>query len=856
MSSPDSRIDHACDRFEEAWRAGRRPRIEAYLADSPEPDRPDLLRQLLRLELELRRGRGEGPTRDEYTRRFPTAPGVLDDLFGAATSPAHPPAACTRPAEARAAADENLLFGILALQLDFINRDALIAAMNAWVLKKSKPLGQILVEQGTLSAARRALLEPLVREHVREHGDEVARSLFSLGMHGSVREDLEQIPDADLHASLSHVAVAPSSDGDPGATLSRVGAPTTPGSRFLVLRPHAVGGLGVVSIAQDQELNREVALKEIRDEHADKPDRRARFLLEAEITGALEHPGIVPVYGLGHYPDGRPFYAMRFIQGDSLKTAIVRFHGADDRAGRDPGERALALRKLLGRFIDVCNALAYAHSRGVLHRDLKPDNIMLGPYGETLVIDWGLAKTLDRTDPCATTGEVPPIPASARTAAVTLPGTALGTPAYMSPEQAAGQLDRLGPASDVYSLGATLYHLLTGRPPFDDRDPVVIVPKVRKGQFPSPCLVKSGVPRALEAICLKAMALRPEGRYASPRGLADDVERWLADEPVSAHREGGAQRLSRWARRHRPRTRVGAALLLTMAVVLVGGAILLIATRQRVEALAADHRRRRVPGAVCRSPSDSVPSLRHGPTARSWPPRRLHEGVGLSARIERPRGRAGRGAGAISCCSWRGRSEPQRRGRRSENRHAILSGSRSAGRHARPSTRRRRCPLAQSGDRRGAEWERRRTHPRRARRSTTSCWARVVPPGGSPQAIRQFEAPWPSGRITSGPCSSSGSASRGAARCGGQMASPLHRSAAGSQLATSCAVRPAESRASSRPRRPIPEGLELLARRPDGSALYVTSVNRGVMRIRRRDSPAPSTTEGCHLREARQYQPT
>src|SRR5262249_25084566 len=140
----------------------------------------------------------------------------------------------------------------------------------------------------------------------------------------------------------------------------------------------------------DAELNREVALKEIQDRHADDPLSRARFVLEAEITGGLEHPGIVPVYGLGHHQDGRPYYAMRFVKGDSLKEAIARFH--EPAPGRDPGERALALRKLLRRFLDVCNAVEYAHSRGVLHRDLKPGNILLGPYGETLVVDWGLAK--------------------------------------------------------------------------------------------------------------------------------------------------------------------------------------------------------------------------------------------------------------------------------------------------------------------------------------------------------------------------------------------------------------------------------------------------------------------------------
>src|SRR5262249_107388 len=155
-----------------------------------------------------------------------------------------------------------------------------------------------------------------------------------------------------------------------------------------------------------------------------------------QITGNLEHPGIVPVYGLGAYPDGRPYYAMRFIKGESLQEAIRRFHqtGADPR---DPGERTLRLRDLLGRFVAVCNAVGYAHSRGVIHRDLKPANVMLGEYGETLVVDWGLARVLHQDEGEETTAAVP-LPLSAGSESATQAGEMIGTPAYMAPEQARG----------------------------------------------------------------------------------------------------------------------------------------------------------------------------------------------------------------------------------------------------------------------------------------------------------------------------------------------------------------------------------------------------------------------------------
>ncbi len=396
---------------------------------------------------------------------------------------------------------------------------------------------------------------------------------------------LSQRPEATANSAFHDLPTTPPRTGDaqdnaPGPVSPRLGQTAAAVSRFHILRPHAKGGLGQVSVARDDELGREVALKEIQERHADDPASRARFLREAEVTGRLEHPGVVPVYGLGRHPDGRPFYAMRFIRGDSLKDAIKKFHQAD-AARRDPGERALALRQLLGRFTAVCNAVAYAHSRGVLHRDLKADNVMLGEYGETLVVDWGLAKVLGRPEEAAGPAEKLMPAAEPDDAAATRAGAILGTPAFMPPEQALGEAEKLGPASDVYSLGALLYQLLTGRAPFEGVTALDVLMRVAEGNFPPPRRVKAAVPAALEAVCLKAMALKPEDRYGSAQALADDVEHWLADEPVGAWREPWRRRVGRWARRHK--TAVGAAAAGVLVAVLAGGVGLWWWERQETE---------------------------------------------------------------------------------------------------------------------------------------------------------------------------------------------------------------------------------------------------------------------------------
>jgi tetratricopeptide (TPR) repeat protein/tRNA A-37 threonylcarbamoyl transferase component Bud32 len=361
--------------------------------------------------------------------------------------------------------------------------------------------------------------------------------------------------------------------GTPDDTPHSAGAPAGPGpgvpagvQRYRPLQLHAKGGLGEVHLAEDAELHRRVALKRLQTQHAGHPDSQRRFLREAEITSKLEHPGVVPIHGLVTDEHGQPCYAMRFIEGESLKDAIQRFHDADRQPDRDPGERNLALRQLLGQFVAVCKTMAFVHNRGIIHRDLKPANVMLGRYGETLVVDWGLAKPVARTEEARASGEETLPPTAGSAGPETRPGQVAGTPAYMSPEQASGAVQQLGPASDIYSLGATLYVLLTGKAPYQGGN---VLQQVQRGEFAWPRQLKSTVPPALEAICVKAMARKPEERYVTALDLVVDVEHWLADEPVSAYTEGWATRLRRWGRRHRPLV-AGLAAAVLVAVLLGG----------------------------------------------------------------------------------------------------------------------------------------------------------------------------------------------------------------------------------------------------------------------------------------------
>lgn len=305
--------------------------------------------------------------------------------------------------------------------------------------------------------------------------------------------------------------------------------PDLSGTRYRLLERVARGGMGVVYAAEDERLQRRVALKVLDMASADG-DLANRLIREAQVLARLEHPGIVPVHDVGTLSDGRVFYTMKFVQGQRLDQYIEAVSSVTER---------------LRLFLRICDAVAFAHAQGVLHRDLKPDNIMVGSFGEVLVMDWGLAKLLrddagrrsQIVNPDATIFEKPDkagdLIENVQTI-VTGHGTVMGTPGYMSPEQARGDVEHLDARSDIFSLGALLRFLLT-----------------RNSDSANKVSEKQHLNKALDAICFKAAASDPEGRYPSVSELALDVSRYLDGLAVAAHRESLFEKLGRFYRRYR-----------------------------------------------------------------------------------------------------------------------------------------------------------------------------------------------------------------------------------------------------------------------------------------------------------------
>ncbi len=458
--------------------------------------------------------------------------------------------------------DRNLLFGVIALQDDLIDRVQFSDVCAGWAVRMEISLADLLIERGWISAEERREVGRKVERKIKKHNGDVRASLGEAAG-ADVRDAIRAADRPEFRDSLATLPPAA------GYVLVETLTPRDVGqrSRYSLTRLHAEGGLGKVWVARDGDLNRNVALKEIRPQQADNPEAWRRFLKEAQITGQLEHPNIVPVYELARRPeDDHPFYTMRFVEGRDLRRAIADYHGGRDLPGADP----LAFRGLLQAFINICQAIGYAHTRGVVHRDLKPENVVLGGFGEVIVLDWGLARMVDRPDE---PGDWPDLALSDEARGdATQAGRLLGTPAYMAPEQAEGRLDLIDGRTDIYGLGAILFAILTGIPPHRGSDVGELIARIVDGETPRAGEVGSSVPRALAAICARAMARARSARYALAAELADDVKRWLADEPVSAWREPWTTRARRWASRHR--TAVVASTAVAGSMILVAGAAL------------------------------------------------------------------------------------------------------------------------------------------------------------------------------------------------------------------------------------------------------------------------------------------
>jgi serine/threonine protein kinase len=590
--------------------------------------------------------------------------------------------------------ERNLLFGVVAFQNGAVEADRLAETCADWASQPSRPLADLLVDRGLITDEQRTEVEHVVRRELASHGGD-AQATLAATMDGRSREVIGEISNVGavtLAATMdgrpieaigerpnirAGLMAGPSADGvrSPVAgghevlgTISPEGEDHDPHTRYTLTHLHAKGGMGRVWLARDASLGRQIALKDLRPDQSDNSIVCSRFLYEAKITAQLEHPGIVPVYELGE--GDSPYYTMRFVRGKTLSESIRAYHKK-----RAAGEvNSVEMVELLTRFVSVCHAVAYAHSKGIIHRDLKGQNVVVGDFGEVIVLDWGLAKRVgpdesqmdtgtftaelatpdpdpdpaaaaqgqalddlpksrrddetvatqvadaedgDRTYPegfngpversslpnghsngsahangsaygsgagSSANGHAGRLPESGAGPEGTMQGQLLGTPAYMAPEQAQARHDLVDRVTDVYGLGAILYEILTGRPPFVAPRTAEILRKVTREEPVPPRQIVPYVAPGLQAICLKALRKPKDERYASASELAQDVQRWLADEPVYAYSEPWTAKARRWARRHKTAVSTAAGLLVTATVALGVSTFLISQEKQEAEA--------------------------------------------------------------------------------------------------------------------------------------------------------------------------------------------------------------------------------------------------------------------------------
>lgn len=470
--------------------------------------------------------------------------------------------------------ERDLAFALAALEQGTLTRKQIAQAVKDWTIHGDLTLGKHLEQKGLFSELIRRNLEETAEsklQKILEHLD--SNNTESSSIRESIVQHLDQYGRV---ASVLGLSTNELMQTEFQRRVSKAG--------YQLLRKIGQGGLGVVWLARDIKLKRIVAIKEIlRQSSSNSPEVR-RFQREAEITGRLEHPSIVPLYqfGLDEETD-QPFYVMRYIGKKTLEHAIDEFH----ERRQEGEENYLLMHSLLNAFVSVCQAIAYAHSRNIIHRDLKPENVALDNYGQVIVLDWGLAKL---------TGEYEIIEScelglSGNNSGIeqTQDGQVLGTPMYMAPEQASGRIDEIDERTDVYGLGAVLYSILTGAAPHEKTQKSMtsnsqVSELLRKIVSESPIPARklnSNVPRELEAIASKALSLKPHARYQSALELAEDVQSYLAGEPVKVYKEPWKKRAARWIGNHKLLSRSVGALL---TILLVGSISFGVATSNAIVA--------------------------------------------------------------------------------------------------------------------------------------------------------------------------------------------------------------------------------------------------------------------------------
>lgn len=534
-------LDRLCDQFEDAWIAGNPLELGEFVDAVDVSLRESLVDAILPLDFSYR-SKQQPTLCDAYYREcLATRVPSLDTVL-------------SRHPEIRHARNPgDLLFALAAANAGLIRRvDVDLLAADRLQLESIRSRSGI--EQSMKSTVGAQELNDTVQSLVSQCGGDLEKALGYLLCR--VQPDQSSASPVDKSSRRSKPFA--------GDTVGQDKA-------ILLKRELNRGGMGQLFIGEDTHLRRDVAVKFILSAEA-SPERVKRHIREGKITASLIHPAIPPVHSLCEEGSHGPWYEMLYLDKDrfsDLRQASDAFHAS---AFSSIDFHSKPFRDLISRFATACRSIAFAHENRIIHRDLKPEHITFGEFGETLVIDWGLAKRLDApdedemlVDDRRVCNEV--LSAMHADATKTIDGRALGTPGFMAPEQAEGNHSTTGPAADVFGLGATLYYLLTKQPPSSDtRDPSSNT--FVKGFIRSPRSIQSKVPKPLEAICLKALSSDPQDRYAgSAKALAEDLDSWLADEPVTAWKEPLHVQASRWVRKHKAIVTSGtAAMLATLAI--------------------------------------------------------------------------------------------------------------------------------------------------------------------------------------------------------------------------------------------------------------------------------------------------